>query len=63
MKLLAIETATEACSAALYVDGEIALRYDVKPRGHSELILGMMDALLAEAELIPSPSWMPASTA
>jgi tRNA threonylcarbamoyladenosine biosynthesis protein TsaB len=53
MKLLAIETATEACSAALYVDGEIGLRYEVKPRGHSELILGMMDALLAEAELKP----------
>jgi tRNA threonylcarbamoyladenosine biosynthesis protein TsaB len=53
MKLLAIETATEACSAALYLDGEIALRYQVEPRGHSELILGMMDALLAEAGLIP----------
>jgi tRNA threonylcarbamoyladenosine biosynthesis protein TsaB len=53
MKLLAIETATEACSAALYVDGEIGLRYEVRPRGHSELILGMMDALLAEAELKP----------
>ncbi|MGD8588351.1 MAG: tRNA (adenosine(37)-N6)-threonylcarbamoyltransferase complex dimerization subunit type 1 TsaB [Chromatiales bacterium] len=54
MKLLAIETATEACSAALYVDGEVGLRYEVKPRGHSELILGMMDALLAEAELKPA---------
>lgn len=51
MKLLAIETATEACSAALYVDGEINLRYLVKPRGHSELILGMMDELMAEAGL------------
>lgn len=54
MKLLAIETATEACSAALYIDGEIGLRYQVKPRGHSELILGMLDALLAEAGLLPS---------
>ena len=54
MKLLAIETATEACSAALYIDGEIGLRYEVRPRGHSELILGMMDALLAEAELKPA---------
>jgi tRNA threonylcarbamoyladenosine biosynthesis protein TsaB len=53
MKLLAIETATEACSAALYIDGEIGLRYEVKPRGHSELILGMLDALLAEAGLAP----------
>lgn len=53
MKLLAIETATEACSAALYIDGEIGLRYAVKPRGHSELILGMLDELLVEAGLAP----------
>jgi len=51
MKLLAIETATEACSAALLIDGEIDLRYAVKPRGHSELILSMMEELLAEAQL------------
>ncbi|MBV2091180.1 MAG: tRNA (adenosine(37)-N6)-threonylcarbamoyltransferase complex dimerization subunit type 1 TsaB [Candidatus Thiodiazotropha sp. (ex Ctena orbiculata)] len=51
MKLLAIETATEACSAALLIDDRIELRYEIKPRGHSELILGMMDALLAEADL------------
>ncbi|MBW9261301.1 MAG: tRNA (adenosine(37)-N6)-threonylcarbamoyltransferase complex dimerization subunit type 1 TsaB [Candidatus Thiodiazotropha sp. (ex. Lucinisca nassula)] len=51
MKLLAIETATEACSAALLIDDQIALRYEIKPRGHSELILGMMDALLSEADL------------
>lgn len=54
MKLLAIETATEACSAALLIDGEIELRYAVKPRGHSELLLQMMDSLLAEAELKPT---------
>jgi len=53
MKLLAIETATEACSAALYLDGEILVRYQVRPRGHSELILGMMDELLQEAGLRP----------
>ena len=51
MKILAIETATEACSAALLIDDEIDLRYEIKPRGHSELILGMMDQLLAEAGL------------
>ena len=51
MKLLAIETATEACSAALYVDGEIQQRYQVQPRRHSELILPMMEQLLAEAQL------------
>ncbi|MCG7981750.1 MAG: tRNA (adenosine(37)-N6)-threonylcarbamoyltransferase complex dimerization subunit type 1 TsaB [Candidatus Thiodiazotropha lotti] len=51
MKLLAIETATEACSAALLIDDQIELRYEIKPRGHSELILGMMDGLLADAGL------------
>jgi tRNA threonylcarbamoyladenosine biosynthesis protein TsaB len=49
MKLLAIETATEACSAALLIDEQIELRYEIKPRGHSELILSMMDELLVEA--------------
>ncbi|MCF6354311.1 MAG: tRNA (adenosine(37)-N6)-threonylcarbamoyltransferase complex dimerization subunit type 1 TsaB [Candidatus Polarisedimenticolaceae bacterium] len=51
MKLLAIETATEACSAALYINGEIQERYAVAPRQHAEQILPMMDQLLAEAEL------------
>jgi len=51
MKILAIETATEACSAALYINGEISERYKVAPRQHAELILPMMDQLLAEAEL------------
>ncbi len=51
MKLLAIETATEACSAALYIDGEISERYEVAPRRHAELILLMMEQLLTEAEL------------
>jgi len=51
MKLLAIETATEACSAALYLDGELTLQYRVEPRRHSELILPMMEQLLDEAGL------------
>lgn len=51
MKLLAIETATEACSAALYIDGAIEQRYKVAPREHGSLILGMIDELMAEAQL------------
>ncbi|OOZ37754.1 tRNA (adenosine(37)-N6)-threonylcarbamoyltransferase complex dimerization subunit type 1 TsaB [Solemya velesiana gill symbiont] len=51
MKLLAIETATEACSAALYIDGEVTTRYQVVPRKHTELILPMMDALMADADI------------
>jgi tRNA threonylcarbamoyladenosine biosynthesis protein TsaB len=51
MKLLAIETATEACSVALYLDGEVQESYRIAPRQHTELVLGMADALLAEAGL------------
>jgi len=49
MKILAIDTATEACSAALYVDGEINQQYRVAPREHSHIILPMIDQLLAES--------------
>lgn len=51
MKLLAIETATEACSAALWLDGDIRERFELAPRQHTELILPMVDVLLAEAGL------------
>lgn len=49
MKLLAIETATDACSAALSIDGEIRERFELAPRAHTELILPMIDELMAEA--------------
>ncbi len=49
MNLLAIETATEACSAALSIDGTIREKYCLAPRKHAELILQMIDDLLREA--------------
>jgi len=49
VKLLAIETATDACSAALSIDGEIRERFELAPRAHTELILPMIDELMAEA--------------
>lgn len=48
-KIIAIETSTEACSAALYLAGEVREVYRLAPRGHTELILAMIDGLLAEA--------------
>lgn len=51
--LLALDTSTEACSAALLLDGEIRERYELAPRAHARLILGMVEALLAEAGLKP----------
>ncbi len=51
MKLLALETSTEACSAALLLDDHVIERYQWAPRGHANLILPMLDAVLAEAGL------------
>jgi tRNA threonylcarbamoyladenosine biosynthesis protein TsaB len=58
MNILALDTSTEACSAALCVGaasnasgGRVLARYQEAPRGHAELILPMVDALLAEAGL------------
>ncbi|MDH4167065.1 MAG: tRNA (adenosine(37)-N6)-threonylcarbamoyltransferase complex dimerization subunit type 1 TsaB [Gammaproteobacteria bacterium] len=50
LRVLAIDTSTEACSAALlWSDGELRQRFVVTERGHAELILPMIDELLAEA--------------
>ncbi|MBS3953966.1 MAG: tRNA (adenosine(37)-N6)-threonylcarbamoyltransferase complex dimerization subunit type 1 TsaB [Methylomicrobium sp.] len=53
MKLLAVETATEACSAALVVNGEIRERFELAPRIHTQRILPMIESLMAEADLRP----------
>ncbi len=53
MKILAVETSTDACSAALFINGEISEKFAVAPRGHTKLILPMIDELMAEAELRP----------
>ena len=53
MKLLAVETATEACSAALYIDGEITERFSLTVNEHTKLILPMIDTLMSEAGLRP----------
>ncbi len=47
MRILALDTATEALSAALYVDGEVTLRESRPVRGHGEWLLPMVDELLA----------------
>jgi tRNA threonylcarbamoyladenosine biosynthesis protein TsaB len=51
MRLLALDTASELCSAALWLDGQLLAREAVAPRAHAALILPMIDALLAEAGL------------
>ncbi len=51
MKILAIDTATEACSAALYIDGVITEQYQLAPREHTKLILKMIEALLDQSDI------------
>ena len=53
MKILAIETSTEACSAALLYNGDIEEQFQIAPRSHGDLILNMVDLLLANAQLKP----------
>ncbi|HHO69126.1 MAG TPA: tRNA (adenosine(37)-N6)-threonylcarbamoyltransferase complex dimerization subunit type 1 TsaB, partial [Gammaproteobacteria bacterium] len=43
--------ATDACSAALWLDGEVEQDLRLAPRGHAALLLPMVDALLAAAGL------------
>jgi tRNA threonylcarbamoyladenosine biosynthesis protein TsaB len=51
MRVLAIDTATEACSVALLSGDELIGRYQELGKSHAQLILGMVDAVLAEAEV------------
>jgi len=50
MKLLAVETSTEACSVAISLDGKIHERID-HGQHHSNVILGMVQQVLAESGL------------
>ncbi len=49
MRVLALDTATEACSVALLTDDDLVGRSAEVGRGHAEQVLGMVDAVLAEA--------------
>ncbi len=49
MKLLGLDTTSDACSCALSVGGQIIERYQLAPRQHTKLILPMVEAVLAEA--------------
>jgi len=49
VRILALDTSTEACSVALLLDGELRMRCELLERGHAERVLPMVDSLLAEA--------------
>jgi tRNA threonylcarbamoyladenosine biosynthesis protein TsaB len=51
MKLLAIDTATERCSVAVLIDQRSVERSIETPRGHADLVLPMVEEVLAESGL------------
>ena len=51
VKLLALDTSSEYCSAALWIDGKLCVRDVRAGQRHSELLLGMIDELLDEGGL------------
>jgi len=50
MNILALDTCTESCSAALLYQGKLFECIEMTQRGHSDLILGMMDELFKQAD-------------
>lgn len=51
MKILAVDTATEACSVALLVDNQCEEIFEIIPRQHTERVLPMVDEVLKQAGL------------
>lgn len=47
-RILALDTSTDACSVALYRDGELTEDFRVLPREHTRYLLPMVDQLLSE---------------
>jgi tRNA threonylcarbamoyladenosine biosynthesis protein TsaB len=50
VRVLAVDTTTEACSVALQSGEEVIARFAEVGRAHAQQILGMVDAVLAEAQ-------------
>jgi len=49
MRILAIDTATEACSAALWNDGNTSAHFELCPREHTQRILPLVQDILSES--------------
>lgn len=49
--ILALDTSTPACSVALIQDGVVLEDFRMAPRQHNDLILPMVDQILAQAQL------------
>jgi tRNA threonylcarbamoyladenosine biosynthesis protein TsaB len=51
MRILALETSTEYCSVALWLDGTVRDRCELAGQKHSVMLIPMLDSLLNEAGL------------
>lgn len=51
MNLLALDTSTEACSAAVYAAGTTFCEFALTPKAHTQLILPMVEKVLTAAGL------------
>jgi len=51
MKLLAIDTSSNACSVAVQVESEIIAKHVVEPRAHTKILLPMITAVLNEVNV------------
>ena len=51
MNILAIDTATEACSVALQFKDTVITRFEICPQQHSQRLLPMVDEVLKEAKV------------
>ncbi|WP_312689196.1 tRNA (adenosine(37)-N6)-threonylcarbamoyltransferase complex dimerization subunit type 1 TsaB [Kosakonia sp.] len=51
MRILAIDTATEACSVALWNDGTTFAHFELCPREHTQRILPLVKDVLLDADL------------
>ena len=49
--ILAIDTSTEACSAALQIGSETIAKYSQEPRSHSRLLMPMVEEVLGTAQI------------
>ncbi len=50
MRILAIDTATEACSVALWNDGKLCAHFEECPREHTQRILPLVKMILTEGD-------------
>jgi len=51
MNIIAFDTSTAACSVAVSHDNDVFSDHIIQPRGHANLILGMIEALMKKADL------------